>query len=261
MANLEIRRVTTSSGSDDPSIYKGSAVPPWSGSWSTRSTWYDDDTNSWFYNITPNNNFYSQYGKDQVGWASTRFFRQSLTILNQVTNSNGSIDATVRIIPYYFKSRPVSTPGDGVRVSYDVYIGTTKVYDYNGNTRDVIDLGREDEIEINVHLDPEETYQGTAFRIIVTYPNGEFDNSTIRTGFTLYNPNPPVYVPMAIRKSGTWKDLDTNNGKIKRRVSGSWVDKSEESTATIRDVNTGKNRIRKSSVWRQLPPMRGSNPQ
>jgi len=78
-------------------------------------------------------------------------------------------------------------------------------------------------------------------------------------GFGLHNPNPPNYVPMAIRKSSNWKDLNSNNGKILIRKSGGWVDKSIESVLTSRQINQGQNRIRRGGDWRQLPPMEGGN--
>lgn len=76
--------------------------------------------------------------------------------------------------------------------------------------------------------------------------------------YALWKEINPDYIPMAIRKSGNWKALNQHSGFIKRRESGSWVDYSHEDISTSEQPNQGHNRIRKSGVWLQLPPMKDS---
>lgn len=87
------------------------------------------------------------------------------------------------------------------------------------------------------------------------YPNGEVADANLLIGFKLYNPTPPTYIPMAARKSGSWKSLNANKGHILIRKSGSWVNKSKENFNTQRHENTGHNRIRRGGKWLQLPKM------
>lgn len=86
------------------------------------------------------------------------------------------------------------------------------------------------------------------------YPTGVYPDSSIKLGLTVYNPLPPSYKPMSIRK-GAWKSLDANDGFIRIRHAGDWQDKSEENATTSMHDNTGHNRIRRDGVWKQLPKM------
>jgi hypothetical protein len=65
-----------------------------------------------------------------------------------------------------------------------------------------------------------------------------------------FNIDIPFYVPMAMRKSGTWQSLDPA-GKINIRKSGSWQDISQENFGTVGQEGTGNNHIRKSGKWLQ----------
>ena len=82
------------------------------------------------------------------------------------------------------------------------------------------------------------------------------DNPTQST-WVVYPINKVIqnYKPMAIRKSGTWKTLNVPSGFIKRRVSSTWKDDSTENLGTKGAVNSGHNRIRKSSRWLQQGPL------
>ena len=61
----------------------------------------------------------------------------------------------------------------------------------------------------------------------------------------------PTYKPMAIRKSGSWQTLNRTSGFIRRRIGGTWVDRSNEQNDTAGSNNVGHNRVRKSGTWKQ----------
>ena len=55
--------------------------------------------------------------------------------------------------------------------------------------------------------------------------------------------------PWAIRKSGSFKTLNRASGFFKRRINGSFVDKSNQNLYDVNKLNLGSHRIRKSAGW------------
>lgn len=239
-----------------PAINKGSNVPPWNGNYNVEN-WYLDDTNYVFYNIVGNDEIFIQYGKNRTGWASARFLKETVTILNETENTDGSITASVRVQANFFVGRRNELASAGFEADYRVRINNQTQYEFSANTYDNFTYGSKPAIEFTVTVEPKQESSSSAMEVRFFYPNGEAPTSTFTVGFSLYNPNDPTYVPMTIRKNGSWKDLNSNNGKIKRRINNAWVDKSEENGATSRQINKGKNRIRINNEWRQLPKMNG----
>lgn len=240
-----------------PNKDMGVSIPPWNTDPTNISSWYFDSSIDYYYNIVDNVDLYIQYGKNIKGWASARFLQQSLEIVNETQENDGSITADVQVQSLFFKGVKNEYAQAGWDVHYRVTINNVVQYDFNGNTFENFSQGAKPILEMTVNVPPQEENKQTAFKIEITYPNGEGTNNVLEMGFSLFNPNPISYVPMAIRKVGTWKDLNSNNGKIKIRKSGTWVDKSEENANTSRQVGQGKNRIRKNNQWRQLPKMTG----
>lgn len=255
---LEKRFVARVENSDSTLTNKGTSVPPWFPNLEI-SSWYSDSSTSFFYNVVSEKDVYVQYGKNVTGWASARFFGQTVEVLNEVENDDGSITATVKVQANFFRGRKNELSSGGYRVNYKITINGQTMYDFSGSTTSNFDQNSRTPIEFSVTLQPEELNESTTFKVDVEYPDGQFTRGSITIGLALYNPNPPTYVPMSIRKGNNWRDLDTNNGKIRIRKGSSWVDKSEENNNTSKQVNQGKNRIRKNSQWRQLPKMNGGN--
>lgn len=236
----------------------GTSVPPWNKNYKDISSWYNDANNNFYYNIVNNEDIYIQYGKNATGWAAARFLSQSLEIIEEKENSDGSITATIKVQAHFFRGRGNEVAQDGFFTRYDIRINNQVMYQFTGNSIDNFEHGQRPAITFEVNVNPQQTNTQSAFRLSFTYPNNpELDDNIFTVGFGLFNPNQQTYVPMAIRKSGSWKDLETNNGKIKKRVGSSWQDYSNEDTTTSKEINKGKNRIRRSGNWRQLPKMKG----
>jgi hypothetical protein len=86
--------------------------------------------------------------------------------------------------------------------------------------------------------------------------NSPFQSITIRPGNNgitfLYNRVKQFIRPWAIRKSGTWRSLQTLNTRFKIRKSGTWKtmpDEDIESTK-VGQANYSPSRIRKSGTWK-----------
>lgn len=254
MSKLELVFFTNAEGGTRSN--KGGTVPPWYNNENTYSTWYSSPQVSFFHNQkfgTPNV-MYIQYGRNSQGWGSGRFFVQELEVVSEVENTNGSITVKVRSRLRRFRQRKTSTTSQGFDVVYTIKILGNTVYTYRGTASDTVNEGASAWYTQNFTIDPQDTVQESGIYFGVHYPNGEANDRNIMLGFGLKNTNPISYKPMAVRKSN-WLSLDKNNGKISKRKGEKWIDVSLEDYTTINSVNTGKNRIRKSGRWRQLPPM------
>lgn len=260
MENLELKFISSISGR--PSKNKGDNVPPWNNNHNDRGSWYAEGSYSYFYNMIENdpNRIYIQYGQNNENWASGRFFVQELNILEQNINSDNSITVKARSRMKSFAQRKRDGLEEvGFHVIYNFKVFGNTVFDYEGNAGDTITESSSPWYEQTFTIQPEETEERTGIEWSITYPEGQVSDSNLFIGFGLYNPNPKSYVPMTTRKNGTWKDLNSNNGKIKIRKNNSWIDKSEENASTSKQENKGKNRIRKNGKWYQLPEMEGAN--
>lgn len=253
-----------------PVTNKGTAIPPWIHDYGTPdygfsgpSSWYKTPGNedmSYYYNLVNNDKMFLQYGQNAQMWASARFFIEQVKIKNEVNESNGDISADVEILPQVFAGRKSEYAASvGYNVNYSVVMAGQEVYTFTGKTIDEFTQGQKPMISQHIRVKPQDTYTGAAFHVTIKYPNHEFEDNTTVVGFGIYNPTPPTYRPFAIRKSGNWKDLNNNNGFIRIRKTNNWTDKSQENSNTIRNANTGHNRVRKNGKWLQAPPMKGAN--
>lgn len=231
----------------------GNTVPSWYPDFNI-SDWHYDENTSYYYN-TPSDDIYLQYGKNQQGWASARFWGQSVELLNEELLPNGTVRANVRVRANFFNGRRNDFAVAGFRVNYTVRVNGVIQYTFSGNTIDFFTNGAKAWETFTVDIPPETLSNRTALQINVSYPNGEYEDNEFYLGIGFYNPTKPSYKPMSIRKGNTWRTLNTSSGFIRIRKNGSWVNKSQENSGTINNINTGSNRIRKSGNWRQLPPM------
>lgn len=238
----------------------GKSVPPWYPNYQDVNNWYwsssDPPDYAFFFNDV-GDDVYVQYGKNETGWASARFFGQTLKIIEEQELPNGDIKVKVDVKANFFNGHKNNIATAGYAVKYTVKINNVVQYTFTGNTIDSFSHGSRPSQVFEVTVKPQQTTTRTAMIVDIEYPNGEFPDRQLIVGFGLFNPNPVTYVPMSIRKSGSWKDLNSNNGKILIRKSSSWTDKSYENTETSRQENKGKNRIRRAGIWRQLPKMTG----
>ena len=258
------KKVVVSSDLANRVMSMGNKIPPWYPDYKI-SDWYwttDDVTPSmhFYYNIVGDDT-YIQYGKDGHGWASARFFGQSLEVVKEVEHEDGSITATVSIMSNFFIGRKNSVVNVGYPVNYKLKINNKVIHQWSGQTDESFTFGKSEKITFDVTVKPQETINDTAMVVEIVYPTGQYQDRDLIVGVGLFNPNPLTYIPMAIRKSGNWKDLNSNKGKILRRVNGVWVDKSQENVNTSKQENKGKNRIRKNGKWYQLPKMNNGNTQ
>nr|WP_216682552.1 hypothetical protein [Enterococcus innesii] len=259
MANITELRFFSSTSQNNRNM--GTVVPAWAGNYNRGNWWSDSSNISFFHSATNAGETYIQYGQNTNVWATAKFFGKRIEILSETRNSDNSLSVRVRVTPTFFSSRQTAFAAGGVAVRWTLRINNVTVYTFNGTTTTEFTNGAGSAQTIDVRIPPQQESTVSVFDISIVYPNGEFPNANMRVGFALRNPLPNTYVPMAIRKSDTWRDLNTNNGKIFRRgASGNLIDVSQEDATTSREPNVGRNRIRKSGVNRQLPPMDGRNP-
>lgn len=233
-------------------------VPAWaSGGVDSKSNWWYSNGDSDFFLYSIHGlTYYTQVGMNRSDFASARFLTETYEILNEHLNDDGSVSAEIKITLSTYSGRRTDYAGAGVQVHTELFFGSSKIGDYHGNTAEPSDIHTSpNPITIPITIGPQETAENTKLKISYTYPNGEYINSTMYLGGVVYNPTPPNYKPMAIRKSGTYKSLNKNNGFIRIRKSGIYVDKATESKATQLQAGHGHNRIRRSGSWLQLPPM------
>ena len=228
--------------------------------------WYDGSLDTdyfWAKNFHDANVYdvFIQYGQNVSQWAACRHFIQSFRLTEQHQNDDGSIYVKGNILPILFGSHITDFAAAGVRVQYKITIGSTTVWTLDGNTTDQWMKDSTISIPIETTVAPQETYLGTALTIEIKYPDHEFTDSKTTIGLALYNPTPPTYKPMAMKRGGQYVELNQTAGHIEIKQAGEWVDKSGESVGTIRQSNTGHNRIKIEGVYIQLPPMKGGTAQ
>lgn len=246
------------SGSTGYNSVAMSSTPKWSsGGVDNKSNWwYTSGSSDFFLYHIEGLTYYTQIGMNRSDFASARFLSETYEILDEHLNEDGSVSANIRITLSPFRGRQTDFAGSGVRVHTQLYFGSSKIGDFQGRTNQPTDINLSpNPITIPIKLGPQETAENTKFKITYTYPDGEYSNSTMTVGGAVYNPTPPNYKPMSIRKGGNYKSLDKNNGFIRIRKNGSYVDKATESKATQLQADKGHNRIRRSGSWLQLPPI------
>ena len=228
-------------------IDKGSEIPVWASNTTTANSWALPNVS---YGISKNGpDIYIQYGKNEYGWASIRYWNYKVNILNQTLKEDNSLDVTLRVKMDFWRSSEGPSRIDGYRVIYNMYINGTHVINYVGRTIDNIWIDSDKFVDITVNVPPEQYSNASAMNLTVEYPDGEYTPTSSYIGVRLYNPNPAVIKPWAIRKSGTFKTLNRPSGFFKRRVNGSFTDKSNQHVYDINKPNQGSHRIRKTSVW------------
>lgn len=230
-------------------------IPPWLENYQKSNWWFLSGADNFYTYSKVNETIYMQYGENKSGWATNRFFAQSYEVLSETLNADNSITATIVIYPLFLVARRTDYFIAGVSSHSTIKINNTMVYEHIGTSGDEYTLGSKPSIEVTVTIPPESQSFATAMEFIQVYPNGEYQNTQTYAGITLVNPNKAQYIPMSTRKSATWKNLNDNRGHIKIRKSSAWIDKSLENNNTVLQTNQGKNRIRQTGNWKQLPKM------
>lgn len=219
-----------------------------------RSTWWYDDNADIMYGIQ-GNTACVQYGCDRSDFASARGFYETINIANEVVNSDGSIDADVTLYISSISGYKTSMSQAGYPAETTITLAGQQVAHRTGNTIDTFYMEPvPHEITKHVHLAPSTQSSELDLVYFTHYPQGQYPDSPIKLGLTVYNPLPPTYKPMSIRR-GDWKSLNANDGFIRIRHGGNWQDKTEENAMTSTHNNVGHNRIRRAGVWKQLPKM------
>lgn len=235
-------------------INKGSEVPKWKDNFNVSNWWYNGNQNTNYFYSTNGDSTFIQYGQNLSNyfWASSRFFGQTVTILNEEEQTDGSISGTVRVTPDFFSGRRTEyARPTGYAVEYSIKIHNEVIYTFKGQTIDEFTNGKGKSVEFDFNVKPEETYTDTCLEINIRYPNGEYENSRTRVGIALKNPNKPSYRPMAIRKSGVMVSLNSKSGFLKIRKSGAFKDIPLQNIADSGKENKGTSRARKSGKWLQ----------
>lgn len=228
----------------------GSMIPPWVGNYNKNNWWSDGLTaTDYFYSIS-GDSLYIQYGQNISLWATSKFFGQTVSIDNETVNDDGSINVEVTVTPNFFASRLTDfVATTGVRVKWTVKVNNNVVYTFDGLTNEEFTKGAVTAQRFKAKVMPQETFTGTALTLEVRYPNGEYKDSSITTGFSLFNPNLETFRPWAIRKSGTFKTLDKSSGFLNKRKGGAWQPIPKMMLNQQGAANKGTSRIRKSNIW------------
>lgn len=240
-----------------PTINMGVTIPPWKDNYN-RSNWWKSnlDENYYFYSMNGNDT-YIQYGYDNPDWAAARFFGESVEIISETQETDGSITAKVKVTPNFFTGRKTQYASTvGFSVNYTVKINNSTVYTFTGQSIDEFTYGVSSNQTFDINVKPNQTESRTALEITINYPNGEVPNSTTVSGIGLFNPNPPTYIPMGIVKGGVLKSLNKENGFIKVVKGGVLKDYSKENISTLLQENKGHNRIVKNGKSVQQPPIK-----
>lgn len=230
--------------------------------WPTQNRKFQD-RNNWYYDSNADilwgidgNTATIQYGLNRSDFASARGFHEKITIANEVVNSDGSIDADVTLYISSISGYKTSMSQAGYPAETTITLAGQQVAQRTGNTIDTFYMEAvPHEITKHVHLAPSTQSNELDLVYFTHYPQGQYPDNPIKLGLTVYNPIPPQYRPLAVRKGNSWKSLNANNGFIKRRQGGSWNDYSIENSNSERAENQGHNRIRKNNKWLQLPRM------
>lgn len=219
------------------------------------NNWWWDDSHDFLYSLNGNIGFI-QYGTNRSDFASVRFCFEKVTWTNERIDSDGNVSADVTIEVKFLGGQKTTMSQAGYPVTNSLVFNGQTIASHTGNTIDSYSIQCSPQVfHVTVTIPPQQYAQNMKLVYKSVYPQGQIANAELQIGFTLYNPTPPVYIPMAIRKSNVWKSLNANHGFIRIRKSNSWTDKSKENTGTQRQENHGHNRIRKSGKWLQLPKM------
>lgn len=269
MADLQLRPSIKAYNIHD----KGTSVPAWFGDFANRNKWdydgvpADGPTNGFSHTVTTSKTdvkAYLQYGQNTTGWAGARFFQQQVVITSQTQNDDGSITASGNVhIGPIAAYRTQYAAAVGYPVMFTARVNGKVVHSHNGSTIDqyLVEPSTSN-VPFSVTLAPDTSSSITTLTLDWVYPEHQYPDAHFVLGTELYNPNPPTYVPFAIRDGGKWKALNLHNGHIQVRngVNGSWVDKSKENTTTSMQPNVGHNRVRngKDGTWVQAPAMKDS---
>ena len=209
MAKLEkLFDVSTSSNIVD----KGSTVPAWAGS-RAKSNWWSGGASVDYFNSINGDKIYIQYGQNQEKWASTRFMIESVHVEDEEEQSGGNIKVKGYVQLELLDGKLTDFAGAGVRVHRTISINGETIDDWNGRTNEEYSKSNLKKVSFNETIEPQQKSKSTQMKIKTVYPDGEYSNSTIVLGIALKNPNPPKYIPMAIRISKHWQALDQNEYK------------------------------------------------
>lgn len=251
-------------------VIKENSPPPWHslGTGSPSTWWYGPDNTDFFYHISNSGDSYTifvQYGQDKPAWASARFFVYSIVLKSEQKDDNNNLTINFDFLPLYFKGMKKPGAGGNVRVVHTLSYRDSELDRYEGDTADTFTLDLQDKKRTNesVTIAPKGYTTATGLAWRTRYPDGQYENRELVFGLSLENPleefvpepEPELYVPMSLRKSGLWKSLNKNNGEIYIRRSGVFNKLPHEDLETSRKANTGHSRGRKGGVWIQLPPM------
>lgn len=220
-----------------------------------RANWWYDANADIMYNIN-GNLACVQYGLDRSDFASARGLWEKIEINNEILNDDGSVTADVTLTISSIVGHKTTHSIAGYPAITTIYLAGQQVAQRTGNTIDSFTMwANPSTITKRVTVGPQQKSDQLDLAYNTVYPTGVYPNNTIKLGMTVYNPTPPSYIPMALRRGENWKSLNANHGFIRVRKGGNWQDKSEENSNTSLHDNTGHNRIRRNGAWKQLPKM------
>ena len=190
-------------------VDKGSEVPQWyKNGTDDYSNWWSGGENDYYFYSIKNDTVYIQYGQNATGWASTIFIVQTLDAKETTTNNN-EIQVDGDITVEKLDSVVTQYAGAGVLAHTQVTLNGKTIKDSTGMTNEGSTLDKPQTVSIKETIKPQGTSDSTQLTMKNSYPNGEYQNSSVTLGLTLKNPNLPQYIPMAIRLSDGWEELDS----------------------------------------------------
>lgn len=229
----------------------GEKNPPWLDNYE-KSNWALDGQD--YYYWLPGDKAYIQYGENAQLWASARFYGQSLSVDTEDTQDDNSIKVKGKVTLMFLVGRNTDYVANGVDVRRTIKLNGKVINEFNGRTNEEYTNDIEEVVEFSETIKPGDKSKNTQLEIATVYPNGEFENSTIRVGISLKNTNPSIYTPGAIRKNGKWEELHRVSSSASDSDNHSSNDTDNGSSDTSSD-NQDNNSSDKGNKQRDADPI------
>lgn len=241
MANIEVKTNFTNG-------LKMDGAPPWKNG-DLRQWWGNGTTYDFFYSTVQEENketIYTQQGNDSKNYAAVKFLVQTIEIITQRINPDNSLTVTykmkVKQWNNYIKPNTV-----GFYTEASLLSNNNVIWSFSGTSTTPINWTSEDIVN-TVTVAPNSFENSTNLIYKVRYPGTSYPEYVANVGFVLFNPNLPLYTPLATRRGGrmlshnnfklnmirrnqnytdigklSYNDVGTNNGSIRVRKNGNYL--------------------------------------
>lgn len=249
----DLKQVFSVSTSSAKTKNMGNSTPDWVGNYSDKSKWASGNYDYFYWQ--PDNRAYIQYGQNAQEWASVRFFGQKLVLDSEELQSDNSYKVKGKIEVLFVNGRNTDYTGVGVDVKRTIKLAGNVVDTFTGTTADEYTQQFDKSYDISETIKPQDSTDKTQLVIETVYPNGEYENSTIKVGIKLRNNKLPIYIPGAIRKSGKWEELDKTESGASSHGNGSGSSNSDDKDKSDSDSSSSGKDNSSNSKERDASPI------